>query len=288
MKHTPEKPSTVQDALRHILGGASNSTMKQYLKNGRVRLNGVVVKVGSTPVPNGMAVEVVAHTKERRKKAPFRIVWEDLNIVVAIKPQGILSSGEGITRRPTMHKLVDEYVKEESRGKKAAYVVHRLDKEVSGLIIFAKTEAVRDKLKDNWATYTKRYLALTESKPEATEGKVDTWLAEFKQTMQVVEPNSMGAVRAVSQYKYIRPEGKFHLLEVTLETGKKNQIRVHLAHIGCHIVGDRKYGADASAERKVRLLSYFLEITHPMSGQPLKFEIQPDAGFLNPAKEGRK
>ncbi len=287
MKYSPDKPSTVQDVLRHMLGGASNSTIKQYLKNGRVHLNGVVVKIGNTIVTKGMEVEVKQLNKERRTKAPFRIAWEDTHLVVVIKPQGILSAGEGITRKPTMHKLVEAYVKEETRGKKGAYVVHRLDKEVSGLMIFAKTEAIRDKLKENWSTYTKRYLALVETRPEQDSGSIDTWLAEFKQTMQVVAPNSMGAARAISHYRYVRPEGKYHLMEVTLETGKKNQIRVHLAHIGCNIVGDRKYGADASVERKVRLLSCYMELAHPISGQPLKVEIQPDAGFMRPEKAPR-
>jgi 23S rRNA pseudouridine1911/1915/1917 synthase len=261
--------------------------MKQYLKFGRVRLNGVVVKVATTTVPVGGVVELGRQTKERKRKADFTIVWEDDHLLLAVKPAGVLSAGEGIMKKPTMHKQADLYVKEQSRGKKGAFVVHRLDKEVTGLILFAKTEAVQEKLKDQWSTFTKRYLALCEGKPPHNQGAVDTWLAEFKQTMHVVKPDVPGAVRAISHYRYVRPEGKYHLVEVTLETGKKNQVRVHLAYIGCNIVGDRKYGADDSVNRKVRLLAYSLEIAHPISRKPLKWEIQPDAGFLNPDKTPR-
>ncbi len=288
MKYIADTPGTVTDVLSKILEGANKTTIKQYLKFGRVRLNGVMVKVGDTPISKGAVVEIVKLTKERRRKADFHIVWEDKDLVVVVKPSGVLSAGEGITRAATMHKMVQEYVKEESRGRKSAFVVHRLDKEVTGLMLFAKSEAVQEKLKDNWARYTKKYLALTEAKPPREHGTIDTWLAEFKQTMHVVNADVRGAVRAISHYRYVRPEGKYHLVEVTLETGKKNQVRVHLAHIGCHIVGDRKYGADDSINRKVRLLSQSLEISHPDGGKALKWEIQPDSGFLNPDKEARK
>jgi 23S rRNA pseudouridine1911/1915/1917 synthase len=288
MKYTASAPTTVIEALGKLLEGANKTTLKQYLKFGRVRLNGVVVKVGDTPIAQGAVVEIVNITKERRRKADFQIIWEDKDMIVVIKPAGVLSAGEGITRAATMHKTVHEFVKEESRGKKGAFVVHRLDKEVTGLMIFAKSESVQEKLKENWSRYTKKYLALTEAKPPREQGTIDTYLAEFKQTMHVVKPDVPGAVRAISHYRYIRPEGKYHLLEVTLETGKKNQVRVHLAHLGCHIVGDRKYGADDTLNLKVRLLSQCIEITHPVGGKALKWEIQPDSGFLNPNKEARR
>ncbi len=282
MKYTAPEAMTMLDALRKLLGGASNNTIKQYLKNGRIHLNGVVEKVATTAVPKGAEVSLVAERKGHHKRLPFKLHWEDEHLLVAIKAPGMLSSGEGITRKPTLHKLVDEYVKESSKGKKRAYVVHRLDKEVGGLILYAKSEKVRDLLKEHWTEYTKRYLALTEAAPPKAEGTVETHLAEFKQKMEVVPPNSMGAARAVSHYRYVRPEAKYHLIEVQLETGKKNQIRVHLAHIGCPIVGDRKYGADGGMERQVRLLSYHFSMRHPVTGVPLQWEIQPERPFLRP------
>ncbi len=281
-------PTTVIEALSHILVGASKTTMKQYLKHGRVKLNGVVVKIPDTAIPSGAVVEIGTQSKLlTKKKAPFQIVWEDPHIIVVIKPAGRLSSGEGIMRAPTMHKLVETYVKEQGSGQRGAYVVHRLDKEVTGLLIFGKTEAIQEKLKKEWKHYKKRYIALTEAKPPKQEGTIDTWLAEWKQTMRVVPETTSGALHAVSHYKYLRPEGENHLLEVELETGKKNQIRIHLAHIGSHIVGDRKYGASDKVHTQVRLMAYQLEITHPITAKPHKWEIQPDTRFLNPEMEVR-
>lgn len=262
--------------------GASNSTLRKLLKYGMVKLNGKVEKNGSTRVTSGSQIEVDKKAKDDRKqvKAPFKLIWEDSHLLVIDKEAGVLSSGEGITKRPTLHKLADEYVKDTSNGKQRAFIVHRLDKEVGGLILFAKSEEVQQKLKESWHLFTKKYLALCHSKPQPEVGTIDTWLIERKQTMKVVPTNSQDAVKAVSHYKFLREEGDYFLVEVKLQTGKKNQIRVHLAHIGSPIVGDRKYGIETDVDRDVRLLSYYLEIQHPITGEVLKWELTPPKRFL--------
>ena len=282
MRTVAKAETTTHELLKRLLGGASNSTIKQYFASGRVVLNGTPVRSGKDPVKPDDVMELLREKAQPSVAAHFRIVWEDDAIIVVDKEAGVLSSGEGITRKPTLHKLVDTHVRTQSKGKQQAYVVHRLDKEVTGLILFAKSEKVQQGLKDNWRSFTKKYLALTERKPSPLQGTIDTWLVEHGQMMHVCTPQTKDAVQAISHYRHISDHGAYSLVEVTLETGKKNQIRVHLAHIGCPIVGDRKHGADAKVERDVRLMAAYLQIVHPTTGEAMQWELRPSGKFMRP------
>lgn len=282
MKYTARKDTPLIDLLGQAFHGASKSTLRQMLKFGQVKVNGIKEKSGTTLVKEGSVMEVDKQAKDDRTNAPFKLVWEDEHLLVAEKEVGVLTSGEGITRKATLHKLVDGYVREQSEGKQKAFVVHRLDKEVGGLIIFAKSEEIQQKLKEKWQGFVKKYLALTDNKPNPESGTVDTYLIERKMTMIVVPKPTQDSVRAISYYQWLRHEKHRSLIEVTLQTGKKNQIRVHMAHIGCPIVGDRKYGDATGLDLDVRLLSYYLEIMHPVLDIPLKWELVPTKRFLNP------
>jgi 23S rRNA pseudouridine1911/1915/1917 synthase len=163
----------------------------------------------------------------------------------------------------------------------SAYVVHRLDKEVTGILMFAKSEKIVIALQESWKKFTKKYLALTASTPPQPAGTIDTWLIERNLKMNVIHKEIPGAVHAITHYKWLRFERKNSLLEVTLDTGKKNQIRAHLSHMGCPIIGDEKYGDKRPKKTQVRLMSYFLEIIHPVTGKTMKWEIEAPKTFLN-------
>jgi 23S rRNA pseudouridine1911/1915/1917 synthase len=275
--------TTVAEALKAALKGASNSTLKKYLRFGRITVNGKTVHSSSEKVNTGDEVCATLGEKKEKVRLPFKLIYEDEFLVVADKEPGMLSSGEGIMRKPTLHKLVDQYVMKQTNGKHHAWPVHRLDKEVTGLIVFARSEAIQQELKDNWSTYTKRYLALVEAEPPQPEGTIDTYLCEVKQKMIVCKPTDPNALHAVSQYRLVRKVGRYFLVEVQLKTGKKNQIRAHLSHIGCPIVGDRKYGADDSVKRQVRLMAYRLDLVHPRTKEKLCWDLSPTNRFLTPS-----
>lgn len=278
MKYNVKKNSSLLDFLKIHYAGASNSTIKSYFKNGQIKINNTVAKSSEDQLKQGDVVEVLKEGEKHKVKLPFKLVYEDDAILVVEKVAGVLTSGEGITKRPTLHKLVDTYLQAKSKGKIKAHVVHRLDKEVIGLVLFAKSEKIVEVLQSNWKKYTKKYLALTRNKPEKPIGTIDTWLIERSLKMNVIPAEIPGAVHAITHYKWLRFEKKNSLIEVTLETGKKNQIRIHLSHIGCPIIGDQKYGDTTKSQ--VRLMGYFLEILHPVTGKKVSWKLEPERSFL--------
>lgn len=278
MKYNVKKNSSLLDFFKIHYAGASNSTIKSYFKNEQIKINNVLAKSQDDQLKQGDVVEVLKEGEKSKVKLPFKLVYEDEAILVVEKVAGVLTSGEGITKRPTLHKLVDTYLQAKSKGKIKAHVVHRLDKEVIGLVLFAKSEKIVEVLQTNWKKYTKKYLALTRNKPEKPSGTIDTWLIERSLKMNVIPAEIPGAVHAITHYKWLRFEKKNSLIEVTLDTGKKNQIRVHLSHIGCPIIGDEKYGDTTKSQ--VRLMGFFLEILHPVTGKKVSWKLEPERSFL--------
>ena len=278
MKYNVKKNSSLLDFLKIHYAGASNSTIKSYFKNEQIKINNIIAKSPDDQIKQGDVVEFLKEGEKSKVKLPFKLVYEDDAILVVEKVAGVLTSGEGITKRPTLHKLVDNYLQAKSKGKIKAHVVHRLDKEVIGLVLFAKSENIVEVLQTNWKKYTKKYLALTRNKPEKPSGTIDTWLIERSLKMNVIPAEIPGAVHAITHYKWLRLEKKNSLIEVTLDTGKKNQIRVHLSHIGCPIIGDEKYGDTTKSQ--VRLMGFFLEILHPVTGKKVSWKLEPERSFL--------
>jgi len=278
MKYHLKKDTTLPEFLKIHYAGASNSTLKNFIRNRQIKVNGIVCESMETRLKSGDELIIDRIGERQKTKLPFNLIYEDEAILIVNKQPGILTSGEGITKRPTLHKLVSVYLEQKSKGKVRAYVVHRLDKEVGGLVMFATSEKIVEHLQTNWKNYTKKYLALTRNTPEKPSGTIDTFLVERNLKMNVQHAASDNAVKAITHYKWLRFEKKNSLIEVTLDTGKKNQIRVHLAHIGCPIIGDVKYGD--TTKTQVRLLSYSLEITHPVTGKKMHWKIEPDRGFL--------
>jgi len=180
MKYVAKKEMSAMDLMKIHYAGASNSTLKDYFRNGRVRVNGKVVKMPSAQLSTGDELAIGKAHLVVENDLPFELIYEDRDIIVVGKPTGILTSGEGITNKPTLHALVDEYIGDRTNGRGRAYVVHRLDKEVGGLVLFAKSEDIVDALQNNWKNFTKKYLALSRNDPPAEEGTVDTWLVEHK------------------------------------------------------------------------------------------------------------
>jgi 23S rRNA pseudouridine1911/1915/1917 synthase len=194
------------------------------------------------------------------------------------KPAGISSVGDLDT--PNIFKMVAAYLKEKSKGKLSVFVVHRLDKEVSGVLLFAKTFQVMNAIKDNWSENIKIYNALVEGSPKEQEGEIRSWLKENSQMLVYSTNEQADAKFAITHYRVLNKIKDYTLVEVRLETGRKNQIRVHLSDIGCPIVGDRKYGASDDFKRRIRLHACSLSLKHPINGLQLKIESSLPKSFL--------
>ena len=268
----------LQDFLFTALKDLKKTKIKQILKFGSVHVNGREVTWYKHPLKPGDKVEILG--KERasaeRSKANLGIpiLFEDKDLLVVEKPSGLLTMGTEREKEATLYFMLNEYEKSKTRDKSGRiYIVHRLDRDASGLIVFAKNDASKRGLQGHWNLATKKYYAITEGTPEEKEGTIENFLREddFKR-VYAVSRNHPEAQHAVTHYRVLRENGGYALLEVTLETGRKNQIRVHLAGLGCPIMGDEKYGARSDPFRRLALHAFFLSFPHPSTGELKTFK----------------
>jgi tRNA pseudouridine32 synthase/23S rRNA pseudouridine746 synthase/23S rRNA pseudouridine1911/1915/1917 synthase len=208
------------------------------------------------------------------------ILYEDRDILVVDKPPGLLTVGTDSDKSRTAYFVLTDYVRKGcARSRNRVYIVHRLDRETSGVLVFAKSEEAKHRLQAEWQETEKTYLAVVHGKCKSQSGTITTYLAENK--AHVVYSTSDPAKGQLSHtaYKVLRQTKDFALLEVNLLTGRKNQIRVHLAGIGHPIVGDRKYGKADDRHTRLALHAKTISFKHPTSGKRLTFSASVPAYF---------
>ena len=280
IKTTIQYDCTLLEILQDFYPQSPRTRIKKILQHDNVICNGKVVTLHSFRLKPGDVVEVKdSPGTPKRATAPFPVLYEDQEIIVVEKPVGISTSS--IDNSPNVYHILSQYLKDQSKGRIKAYVVHRIDKEVSGVLLFAKSEKAMNIIKDNWKQTKKLYYALVEGKPERPEGTIESWLAEDKNfKVSSTHMQSEKAKFAITHYRTIKQLNKLTLLEVNIETGRKNQIRVHMSDLGCPIVGDRKYGASADFVRRVRLHAFYLSFPHPYTKEIITVESPLPEGFL--------
>ena len=280
MKTTIDKSSTLLEFLTGQYPDTPRTRIKKLLQSGTVRVNDRSITLHSYPLKPGDTVDSKLHTGIASKAGlPFPVLYEDQHVIVVDKPAGIVTSS--IDGSISVQGIISQFLKKLSKGNVRAYVVHRIDKEVSGIILFAKTDSAMNTLKDNWIETDKHYYAFVEGIPANPEGTVKSWLIEDNSMKMHSVNERENAKLAVTHYKTIRLLNSHALLDVKIETGRKNQIRVHLSDIGCPIVGDRKYGASADYIRRVRLHAYSLSFPHPVTGKMITVKSPIPKGFLS-------
>ena len=281
MKARVEKEMPLWEFLMNGFITASRTTVKNRITHGNVKVNGRMVTNPASVVHPEDVVEYSRQIiRQNKVSPPFPVLFEDDAILVAEKPAGLLTIGDKGLGGTSFYQVMQGYVKEASRGKERLFVVHRLDREVSGLLLFAKGEAFQEKIKEGWRETRKLYYALVEGQPKEDQGTIRSWLVEGHDQRVYSVGVQEGAKLGITHYRVMdRTEG-YALLEVELETGRKNQIRVHLSEMGCPVVGDRRYGADAQYERRIRLHAFYLSFPHPVSGQQVEFKSKMPKGFL--------
>jgi 23S rRNA pseudouridine1911/1915/1917 synthase len=221
---------------------------------------GDVVTIALRKQPRGQGLE----------QAGLKIIYLDDAIAVIDKPAGLLTMGAEREKQRTVHRILNDYLSAETKSRdQQAFIVHRLDRETSGLILFARSLDIQAALQDNWKQVTKKYFAIVEGGPSTAEGTLIDNLVESK-SLQVHRVNQGGKI-AITHFRAVRQHSGITLLELTLETGRKHQIRVQLAEAGYPIVGDRKYGAKTDPARRLALHSCELSFRHPVSGAPMEF-----------------
>lgn len=283
MKLKAKKDSTLLQLILAYHAGMSNSKAKKLIDNHTVKCGDKILKRPDEVIIEGQIVELLPKSQERAVKQDgfqLKIVHEDQWLLVVHKPPGIVSSGDVAVEGQTLFSHVRNYLRDRYGSREQLFAVHRLDKAVEGLIIFARSEEVKELFQENWKSVNKYYLAQTTAIPEKKEGIIRSWLRE-EASMKMVsyDREVQGSKEAITEYRVLKTFGSMALLEIKLDTGRKNQIRIHLSSIGCPIVGDRRYNEDDKTVNYIKLLSYKLEFTHPITRQFLKFSLPIPRSF---------
>jgi tRNA pseudouridine32 synthase/23S rRNA pseudouridine746 synthase/23S rRNA pseudouridine1911/1915/1917 synthase len=208
------------------------------------------------------------------------ILHEDRDIVVVNKPPGLLTIGTERDKSRTAYFILTDYVRKGSiRSRNRVFIVHRLDRETSGVLIFAKNEEAKLRLQDAWSETEKKYLAVVHGRCSKSADTISTYLAENKAHVVYSTPDVTKGKLSHTAYRVLQQTKRFALLEVDLLTGRKNQIRVHLAGIGHPIVGDRKYGSAKDSCTDLALHARTISFTHPFSGERLTIAAETPVYF---------
>lgn len=267
-----DRENTLIKSISLFKRDLSNKKIKCLIKRKMVMVNGVVTTNGGIIVKNGDKIEI-SYNKKIMPLYNFDILYEDDDLIAIDKPSGLLSISNDKEKVVTAYRMVSDYVKREHTGK-FIFVVHRLDQDTSGILLFCKNEKIRDKMQDNWNTIVKKrgYVALVDGKMSGS-GTFHTYLVENKKLF-VYSSKSNHGKEAITHYSTIRSNNNFSLLQVFIDTGRRNQIRVHLSEAGYPIVGDKKYKCKSNPIKRLCLHANILEFIHPVSKKLIHIECK--------------
>ncbi|KGX87094.1 RluA family pseudouridine synthase [Pontibacillus marinus] len=281
-RYKVRESTTLLPFLQQVLSHLSRNAVKSVLTSGNVVIEGNVVTKHNYPLQQDQVVEI--HKDNVRSEHTLKgltILYEDKDIIVVEKDSGLLSISSGKEKTLTAHRQLSDYVKT-SHPKNRIFIVHRLDRDTSGVMIFAKSEQVKNKLQNAWKDMVKErtYIALVEGKMQKSEGVITSWLKETKTHVMYSSKKPNDGKKAVTHYKVLQSNLNVSLVKLNLETGRKNQIRVHMKDIGHSIVGDKKYGATSNSLGRLGLHAKEIAFKHPSRSEILHFESQVPEVFL--------
>lgn len=258
----------------------SRSKLKATLQGRGIAVNGRMVTQFDYQLKAGDKIIISRHKKQNQFKSRYvKIVYEDRWLVVVEKNIGILSMAAGHSSLNVKSVLDDYFLK--SRHKCRAHVVHRLDRDTSGLMVYAKDIETEQILEHNWhqIVYDRRYVAVVSGEMEQDNGTIANWLKDNKAYITYSSPTDNGGKYAVTHFQVLNRTTEHSLVEYKLETGRKNQIRVHSADMGHPVCGDVKYGNGDDPLHRLCLHAYMLCFTHPVTGEPMEFSTPIPTAF---------
>ena len=268
------------------LADHSKTKVKSMLKHNQFAVNSMPTSQFDTPLEDGDKVSVNFTKSFRVFSSPrIKLVYEDNDILVINKGYGVLSMGTDNIKEGTAYSIMREYVKySDPRAK--VFIVHRLDRDTSGLMMLAKTMEAKDTMQHNWnnRVLNRKYVAVVEGVIPDDEGVVKSYLAETAQFEVYSTQDPTKGQLAITRYKVLKRSSGYTLVELELDTGRKNQIRVHMKDLGHPIVGDRKYGASSSPIRRLALHARTLRFVHPITRKEMNFELPVPTRFAGLVK----
>lgn len=286
-KPTHLKVSETIDLMTFLLakmGGMSRNSVKSLLAHRQVMVNNEITTQFNQELKANDLVTINSGRGNIELSHPkLSIIFEDAHLIIVEKKEGLLTVSTGDNDETTAFSILRTHVKKSSPNNRI-YTVHRLDRETSGILMFAKSREVQLILQENWHRIITRrvYLALVEGNVEKEQDTIVTWLTENEKSLKIHSSESdNGGQQAVTHYRRIKSNENYSLLEIELETGRKNQIRVHMQGIGHPIVGDKKYGGGFSQIGRLGLHARVLAFYHPITLGEVSFETIVPRNFLS-------
>jgi 23S rRNA pseudouridine1911/1915/1917 synthase len=270
-RHPVTQPAELLTFLSALFPDSSKTTLRQMLQAGRVRVNGDTEKNARAPLDVDDVVEISAKAARHTLPVGLSILHEDTDVIVVLKSNGLLTVATEREREATAQAYLNTYLG--SRGEDRVHVVHRLDRETSGVLVFAKNFHARERLKEQFMVHSvdRLYVAIVEGVVQPPQGTIRSNLLERRDLKMVSVPAHPDAKLAVTHYRTITSNDRYSMLEVTLETGRKNQIRAHLSEKGHPVLGDTMYGSTINPLGRLGLHAKLLGFDHPVTGKRLVF-----------------
>jgi RluA family pseudouridine synthase len=281
--YTVDTPLGLLEFLLKTMTGLSRNSVKALLARGDVSVGGKRVTRHDYPLAAGQSVTIAPPGAGGRADLlkRLRVIYEDDELIAVDKPAGLLSIATENEKAETAYRLITDYVRLSSPGNRI-FVVHRLDRDTSGVLLAAKNEKLKHALQDNWneLVKTRGYTAVAEGKFSEKHGTVRSFLKETATHFMYSGGRAGDGQEAVTNFDVTKESATYSQVKVTLDTGRKNQIRVHLSELGHPVAGDKKYGAKTDPLGRLCLHAGLLELTHPYSGKLLILKSDMPKSFM--------
>jgi 23S rRNA pseudouridine1911/1915/1917 synthase len=277
-----EQESELMKFLLEKLPHKNKNNIKSLLTNDQIEVDGKGESKYNLKLKPGSKVIVKWERSPITKSfRGFSIIFEDEHLIVIDKHAGILSVASESERNYTAYSFLSKHVKRGNPSNKI-FIVHRLDRDTSGVMVFAKSMDVQHQMQENWRdVITERtYVAIAEGVIEEDEGEISSYLHENNAMVVFSDQNPEGGKKAITHFKVLKRAAEFTLLEVRLDTGRKNQIRVHMQEFGHPLINDKKYGGTQNPINRLGLHSKVLGFIHPVTKRPMRFETPIPRKFM--------
>ena len=278
--YTVDEPAALLPFLLANVKGKSRNNVKSLLSRRLVAVDGVPVSRFDAPLSPGQQVSILPASAPRADALPFPLLYEDEHLIVVNKPAKLLRVANDKEKTRTAYHMVTDYVKARRVGDRI-FVIHRLDRDTSGVLMFARDPETKELFQSRWNEIVARrgYLAVVEGTPKPDRDTIRSFLVETDTHLSFSGAPGKGAKEAVTSYQVVKSANGFSLLEISIETGRKNQIRVHMKEKGCPVAGDKQYGARTNPIGRLCLHANELSFTHPATGEPVTFKAKMPRDF---------
>lgn len=270
------EPIGLLDFLLLKLSNQSRNSVKSLLTHGEVFVDGCQTTQYDIVLQEGQKIRInQTAVREKKQIGTLEILYEDSDLIVVNKPAGLLTIASDKEKEATAYHLLTDYVRQ-TDPRSRIFIVHRLDRDTSGVLMFAKNERIKLALQDNWSDLVsdRGYMAVVEGQLKEKSGQIRSWLKQTK-TLIVYSSHRKGdGLEAITDYQVLHETPEYSLLEIHLQTGRKNQIRVHMKDIGHSVAGDKKYGSKTNPLKRLGLHAYKLEFKHPFTGNVMCFQTK--------------